>query len=252
MHPESIPAALPMYGELAAWWPLLSAPADYAEEAAFFLDALREAGDGRVETLLELGSGGGNNASHMKAHVHATLVDLAPGMLDVSRALNPECKHIQGDMRAVRLGTTFDAVFLHDAVSYLTCEQDVRAAVETAFLHTRPGGVALFCPDYIRETFAEDTEHGGHDADGRGLRYLAWTWDPDPSDTTYTVDYAYLLRDADGTVRTLRDRHVEGLFRRTEWMAWLAEAGFAPHILPFNHSELGDKAMEVFVGVRPG
>lgn len=27
---------LKLYGDLASWWPLLSAPADYAEEAAFF------------------------------------------------------------------------------------------------------------------------------------------------------------------------------------------------------------------------
>ena len=31
-----------LYGELAAWWPLLSAPADYAEEAAFFKRLLLE------------------------------------------------------------------------------------------------------------------------------------------------------------------------------------------------------------------
>jgi len=29
-----------MYGELASWWPLLSSPADYLEEAAFFRKAL--------------------------------------------------------------------------------------------------------------------------------------------------------------------------------------------------------------------
>ncbi|MHC4615594.1 MAG: class I SAM-dependent methyltransferase, partial [Planctomycetota bacterium] len=57
--------------------------------------------------VLELGSGGGNNASHLKKWFDMTLVDLSPHMLEVSRALNPECSHQQGDMRTVRLGTLF-------------------------------------------------------------------------------------------------------------------------------------------------
>ena len=51
-----------LYNELAAWWPLLSPVADYTEEAAFFVQALREAGLPRSSSLLELGSGGGCNA----------------------------------------------------------------------------------------------------------------------------------------------------------------------------------------------
>ena len=72
-----------LYCELAAWWPLMSAPADYQEEAGFYTEILREACDPR--TVLELGSGGGNNASHMKAHFQLTLVDRSNGMLAVSR-----------------------------------------------------------------------------------------------------------------------------------------------------------------------
>lgn len=48
-----------LYTDLASWFPLLTAPADYAEEAAFFLRAFNEAADTPLRTLLELGSGGG-------------------------------------------------------------------------------------------------------------------------------------------------------------------------------------------------
>ena len=54
-------------------------------------------------------------------------------------------------MRTVRLGRTFDAVLVHDAIDYMTTEADLRAAVETAYAHCRPG-VALFVPDDIAET----------------------------------------------------------------------------------------------------
>jgi len=243
-----------MYEELASWWPLLSAPADYAEEAAFYGDALAAACDRPPRTVLELGSGGGNNASHLKARFDMVLVEPSAGMRAVSRALNPECEHVEGDMRTVRLARQFDAVFVHDAVCYMTTDTDLCLAIETAFVHCRPGGAALFAPDHVRENFVPSTDHGGHggtDGQTHGLRYLQWTWDPDPADTTYLVDYAYLLRTPDGAVRVEHDRHVEGLFRRADWLRLLSEAGFEARIVPFEHSELEPGSHEVFVAERP-
>ena len=78
-----------LYGELAAWWHLLSAPAEYAEEASIYRAALDAASSAPVKTVLELGCGGGNNASHMKAHYALTLTDLSPAMLGRSRTINP-------------------------------------------------------------------------------------------------------------------------------------------------------------------
>ncbi len=104
-----------------------------------------------------------------------TLVDLSPEMLEVSRRLNPEREHRQGDMRSVRLGRRFDAVFVHDTVDYMTSEADLRRAILTAFVHCRPRGVAVFVPDETAETFEAGSNHGGIDGDdGRGARYLEW------------------------------------------------------------------------------
>jgi SAM-dependent methyltransferase len=240
-----------LYTDLAAWWPLLSAPANYAEEAEFFRRTLVAASATSIGTVLELGSGGGNNASHLKAHFQMTLVDRSPGMLAHSRSLNPECEHVEGDMRTVRLGRMFDAVFIHDAICYMTTEDDLRAAVTTAYLHCKPGGVALFVPDQVREKFRTQTRTGGDDGDGRGLRYLIWTWDPDPDDTEYVDDFAYLLRVGEH-VEAVHDRHVLGLFSRATWMQLIADVGFQPQNLPFEHSELEPGTAEVFLGTKPG
>lgn len=220
-----------MYTEIAPWWPLLSQPADYAEEAEFVRQLLLQACDPAPRTLLELGSGGGNNASFLKAHFQMTLVDLSPDMLAVSRRLNPECEHLLGDMRSVRLGRAFDAVFIHDAIMYMTSLDDLRRAMQTAYLHCRLGGAAIFEPDCVREAFKPYTDHGGHDGDGRAFRYLEWVYDPDPGDTVYLTDFAYLLRFEDGSVQALQDRHVTGLFGRQEWLDLLQEVGFHPQVL---------------------
>ena len=214
------------YGDLAPWWPLISAPEEYVEEAAFAAELLAGA-EPPTRTVLELGSGGGNNAHHLQQRFAMTLVDLSEQMLDVSRALNPDSEHVQGDMRTLRLGRTFDAVFVHDAIEYMTTEDDLRAAVATAYAHCRPGGVAVLVPDDIAENFEPATEHGGRDhADGRGVRYLSWSTDPDPADTTTTTEYAFLLRSPDGSVQVAHDTHVLGLFPRETWLRVLGEAGF--------------------------
>jgi SAM-dependent methyltransferase len=240
-----------MYTDLAPWWPLISAPGEYSEEAAFYRKALEEACDSPPRTLLELGSGGGNNASHLKQSFEMALVDLSPGMLAVSRRLNPECEHIEGDMRTVRLSRQFDCVFVHDAVVYMTTEADLRQAIETAFVHCRSGGAALFAPDHVKENFHSSTDCGGRDGERESLRYLEWTWDPDPADTTYLVDYTYVLRGGDGAVRVIHDRHTEGLFSRGDWLRLLTETGFEASAVPFEHSELEPGTYEVFVGRRP-
>ena len=145
-----------MYSDLAPWWPLLSAPSDYAEEAASFL-AMMDLPAGERPTLLELGAGGGNLGSHLKAHVKATLSDLSPDMIAVSRRLNPGLEHIQGDMRTLRLDRLFDIVLIHDAIMYRTTEADVVAAVRTAAIHCRDGGTVIVAPDSVRESYEPET-----------------------------------------------------------------------------------------------
>ena len=60
-----------LYRELAELWPLLSAPEDYAEEAAEHTRLIRDASEGEARDVLELGSGGGNTASQPMAHFPA-------------------------------------------------------------------------------------------------------------------------------------------------------------------------------------
>jgi hypothetical protein len=135
-------------------------------------------------------------------------------------------------------------VLIHDAVMYMTSEADLRDALATAFAHARPGGAAVIAPDCVTETFRPKTDHGGHDGTSRALRYLEWTYDPDPRDTTYITDFALLLREGDADVRVRYDRHLMGLFPLATWLDLLREVGFEP-------SDVVDRwGRHVFVGVR--
>lgn len=241
-----------LYNQLAAWWPLCSSPQEYAEEAGIYRRALIEHSHRRPVTVLELGSGGGNNASHLKKHFRMTLVDLSAGMLRVSRKLNPECEHRRGDMRSVRLGLQFDAVFIHDAIDYMLTLTDLRRAIQTAFVHCRPGGVALFVPDETAERFKPSSGSGGHDEGDRGLRYLEWTVDHDPRDSRYTLYMSYLLRQGRRVRQVALDEHPCGLFSERQWMQVIRSAGFKPRQLPYEHSSWEHHAHVMFMGLKPG
>jgi SAM-dependent methyltransferase len=242
-------AAPRMYRDLAGWWPLISPPEDYADEGAAAAGLLA-CGSVEVHDVLELGSGGGNTASHLKSRFAMTLVDLSDPMLAVSRALNPECAHHEGDMRTVRLGRLFDAVFIHDAIAYMTTEDDLRAALTTAAAHCRPGGVVLVAPDETTESFESTTGHGGVDApDGRGARYLEWSWDPDPHDTWTQTEYVLVLREADGRVTTVHDRHRTGLFAREVWLRVLSDVGLAGR-MEVEQTDADRRPRDLFVGIR--
>ena len=244
-----------LYEDLVDWYGLLDARENHAEEVAVYDKLLEEAVEGSYRTFLELGAGAGNNGYYFRRRRACTLTDLSAAMLERSRAQNPECEHIVGDMRTMRLEREFDAVFVHDAVVYMLDEEDLPRAAETAFVHTRPGGAALFAPDIIRDTFREFHEDDAADGDdGRAMRYIAWVTDPDPDDSTYQVDYAFLLRDGDG-VRSVHETHDEGLFSKAVWIRILSAVGFEveTRARPLDESESESPyCSEVFLCRRPG
>jgi len=217
-----------LYSDLAAWWPLVSHPLEYAGEAEDIMKAFREALGRTPATMLELGSGGGNTASHLARYAHMTLVELSPDMLAVSRRLVPSAEHLQGDMRDVRLNRTFDAVLIHDAIMYMTTEDDLIAALATARAHLAGDGVLMVLPDYVAETFSPGVDTGGRDApDGTGVRFIEWHQAPAAGSTTHHTDYAILIRSAGGAIEMIHDRHTVGIFPRRIWHEAFVRAGLA-------------------------
>ncbi len=237
------------YTELAAWWPLISAPEDYEPEAREFVRVLRAAcPDAR--TLLELGSGGGHNARYLREHFDVVLTDLSAEMLEQSRRINPGIEHIVADMRSMQLGRQFDVVFAHDAIMYMTTADDLLAAMQTAYAHTAPGGVALFVPDCVRETFEPGSFHGGEDAeDGRGARYLEWSPDIPADATSAPTHYVFVTRDADGSTQTVSETHVHGVFPIATWLELLGRAGFDGEVV-IEQTDDDREPRRMFIGRR--
>ena len=220
-----------LYTDLAYLWPTFSPPADYAEDAAHWRQALRaKLGPGR-HSVLELGSGGGHTLSHLTADFDMTAVDLSPEMLALSQELNPGVPHHQGDMREIRLDQTFDSVAIHDAVCYLLSEADLMATFATAREHLRPGGVLLLSPDHLAESYTSPTVlHWICNQAEPSFTVIEYCHDPDPMDTTIESLFFFLLTEG-GELRVEQDRHLTGLFHSETWLRLLDEAGFEAELV---------------------
>lgn len=238
------------YEELAQHWPLISPVEEYAGEAAELLRLFRERRPA-ASTLLELGSGGGHVAHYLARHLECHLTDLSEAMLASSRRLNPQCTHAVGDMRTLELGRTFDLVLAHDAIDYMTTEDELRAVFDTAWRHLAPGGLVCLLPDHVAETFEPGTDvSGGDAADGRGARLFEWVEPVRSGDSTVNVHYSFLIRDRDGTVRSYYERHVTGLFPRATWERLLAARGFVVEVVTEQTDEDRTPRL-VFFGHKP-
>ncbi len=150
-------------------------------------------------------------------------------MLSHSRRLNPAVEHPVGDMRAVRLGRTFDVVIIHDAISYMLTEDDLRGTFATAAAHLDLGGMFITAPDWFAETFPGLwTSHKTRKKEGVELICFEYEYehDPDPVDTAMETLFLYSIRER-GVLRIEMDRHVTGLFPLQTWVDLMTEAGFA-------------------------
>jgi ubiquinone/menaquinone biosynthesis C-methylase UbiE len=246
---------LHFYGALARWWPAISPLEDYAEEGAWAARLVQGAADGPVRSLLELGSGGGHMAWQLKKGLpgcELVLSDLSEQMLTVSRELLPGVEHVQGDMRELRLTRRFDRVFVHDAVDYMCTVEDIDQLLQTAVAHLEVGGAVVLIPDHMREDWEPDEDVDGRDLpDGRALRYMEWSWDPDPEDSWVQTEYAFVFREADGRIWSHHESHRTGLFPLALWLERMVEAGLETRVVLEETSE--DRSpRKALVGRYPG
>lgn len=249
---------LRLYHDLAHLWPIISPPEEYTVEAAQWRDLIwsefgwtgnQPAWDPRAR-LLDLGCGGGHLLSHFTRHFTTEAVDISPEMLAISRGLNPHTIHHIGDMRAIRLGRTFDVVTIHDAVNYMATEEDLRAAIQTAQAHLEPGGLVLLAPDCLRDTFSGPrVVDWTRETEGGNVTFIEYVAQPFPEANTVESVFVFIIN-RDGDIQVEIDRHTSGLFPKAMWLEALSDAGLRAEYVQTNAYE-GGFGGNLFVGRKP-
>jgi SAM-dependent methyltransferase len=125
---------------------------DYSAECDLLESVFQRYGTGPTSEILDLGCGTGNHAIPLGARgYNVTGIDRSLNMLSQAEKKagatngNGNLRFECGDIRTADLKRTFDASIMMFAVlSYQIENDDVRAALETARRHLRPGGLFLF------------------------------------------------------------------------------------------------------------
>ncbi|MDZ4121616.1 MAG: class I SAM-dependent methyltransferase, partial [Candidatus Cloacimonadaceae bacterium] len=189
-----------LYKDLAWLWKLWGDPhKEYAEYSNYVMQNLQHLYPKRIESILVLGCGGGKNVFTVKKFGRTIGLDISPDMLNLAKQLNPEVDFVCADMRTFSLGSTFDAIFIDDAVSYMISEEDLSQLFTCCINHLKPGGVLSVSPDKTTENFQNNaTEtfrsipHSQYP--DTEIVYIVNDYDPDADDNTYETTFLYLIR----------------------------------------------------------
>ncbi len=233
-----------LYKDLAWLWPLWEDVDEYRDETGFFCDLIRHHSKIPVHNILDIGCGGGKNMYFFKKHFQVTGMDISEAMLVNAKKLNPECELIKGDMRDFNLQCKFDAVFINDAIMYMTNEEELRAVYESACSHLKEGGVIISYFDVYKETFQQNMTRSWNTNNGdREIVFIENEYDPDPEDCTYEATFIYIIR-RNGRLQVETDCHILGLFEVPYLRKLWKDIGLA-----VREEKWPGKDLPVFVGI---
>lgn len=216
-----------LYTDLAWLWPMWGDPGnEYADYCRHVAELIHRHAKRPVATLLDIGCGGGKNVLNLSREFDVTGLDLSPAMLELAKDLNPECTFVRGDMRTARIGRTFDAVLMDDAIAHMNSRGDFVAAIQTAYEHLSHGGVMIATPDATIETFRQNkTTTTTAARDGLDVVFIENVYDPDPADEQYETTILYLIREQ-GRLRIETEHWTMGIFTLETWKQVLRGTGF--------------------------
>lgn len=215
-----------LYSDLTWIWPLLSPPEDYEVEAPVLVENLLASGMPEGGTLLHMGCGGGSIDWHLKKHFRLTGFDISEQMLAHARTVNPEVEYVPGDIRTARLARTFDGVFIHDAIAYITTFEDLVRTYQSAGAHLERGGIVMSIPEQVREEYVEDRVRSQvHRSGDLSVTTVEVAFDPDPNDTSFETTFVFLARRS-GKLKVEVDTHLNGIHSIVSFIEAMEAASF--------------------------
>jgi SAM-dependent methyltransferase len=221
------------YKDLAWTDSIICNPEEYVQETEIFCKAIKENSKIAAVTMLHLGCGAGIYDYTLKKHFKVTGVDISKEMLTLAKKVNPEIQYIHGDMRAINLKETFDAVAIPDSIGYMTIIQDLQKAIFAADKHLKPGGVLVIVASIAEKFRPNNFVYTGTKGDIE-ITIFENNYLPAPDSSTYEAVLVYLVRNK-GKLEIHTDRHIIGIFKRTVWLDLLKRHGFEVKETSINH-----------------
>jgi len=135
----------------AAAYDTIYAEKNYAAECDAVVKLIERFGDGRIQTLLDLGCGTGKHATiFAQRGLSVTGVDLSAPMLALARGragqagLESNTEFLSGDIRSYSSARRFDAALMNfNVLGYMTSNDDALNAFAAARGNLRDGGLMI-------------------------------------------------------------------------------------------------------------
>ncbi|WP_139490415.1 class I SAM-dependent DNA methyltransferase [Brevibacillus dissolubilis] len=184
---------------------------------------------GKPQSIIDLGCGTGNIAIPLaQKGYQVTGVDLSSEMLTAAeakaRAAGVRIHWTEQDMCDLELPVADAIISFLDCISYVTEEEDVKAAFANAFAHLRPGGTFLFdvhSPYKILEFFGNHTFTLLED----GINYV-WQCFCDPLRIEVEHQLTFFIQQPNGLYERLEEDHLQRAYQPMLMQKWLKDAGF--------------------------
>lgn len=150
--------SLPVFDAYSRYYDLLYRDKNYPAEVAYVDGLLKRYGIKGLD-LLEFGSGTGRHGQLLAERGYrVTGIERSVEMVARAATIDGFTCH-QGDICAVQLGRTFDAVLsLFHVISYQVSNKDVRAVFSRAAEHLQSGGLFVFDVWYSPAVYAQKPE----------------------------------------------------------------------------------------------
>ena len=229
-----------VFGAYAEYYDLLYRDKDYGSEAEYIHGLIRKY-QPAARQVLNLGCGTGMHDGFLaKLGYSITGVDQSEEMLSRARKrmaeLPPDVgrrlKFVQGDVRNLSLGGSFDTVIsLFHVMSYLTANDDLRGAIRTAHAHLKPGGSFIFDCWYGPGVLSDPPVVRIKRLENENISVIRIA-EPtvNPNQNSVDVDYTVLITNkADGKVEAVHENHKMRYLFTPEVDAFLNDAGFELH-----------------------
>lgn len=137
-----------LFKDYSKYYNVLYKDKNYNAETDYVIDLIKQFNP-EAHSILNLGCGtGSHDFVFANKGFDITGVDLSQDMIDVANAKKTNeqgIEFLQGDMRTLRLNKTMDVVVsLFHVMSYQTTNNDLEAAIKTAFTHLEKDGLFVF------------------------------------------------------------------------------------------------------------
>ena len=254
-----------VFGDYAQFYDDFYQEKDYSAECDFLERVFRKFSPEQPKNILDLGCGTGGHVLRLAQRGYQVLgVDQSAEMLAKAgeKAFNlPGIKHapefIQEDVRNLRLDRTFDAIISMFAVmSYMTTNDDLKKAFQTARRHLRPGGLFIFDAWFGPAVLAQNPSDRYKIVERDGGRVIRFAHpELDLLQHTVKVHYRVLELHGDHVLKETKEIHAMRFLFPQEIAYYLNETGFNVHkICPFLHldDDLSKETWNVMVVAEAG